>query len=75
MVCSWPCTCARCQKLDGIRESACFTCACYGPDIDCIPICHKYVKTMLPCERCGEREGVSYDERAFRTIPGHLRGA
>lgn len=64
MTCNWPHTCAGCCKLNRVldrREPACATCACFGPDADDVPICHKYLKTMLPCERCGEWEGANYD--------------
>lgn len=64
MTCSWPRTCAGCAKLDKIldnREPACVTCAYFGPDVDDVPICHKFIKTTLPCEKCREWEGADYD--------------
>jgi len=62
MPCSWPRTCAGCTKLGSVpedREHICAACAYFGPDADDVPICHKFLKTMLPCQGCGEWEGMS----------------
>lgn len=59
MACKWPHTCAGCSKLDKILETgerACATCVWFGPKADMVPICHKYIMTMLPCDWCGEWE-------------------
>lgn len=62
MACSWPRTCTGCTKLGGMLEDngrTCAACTYFGPDADDVPICHKFLKTMLPCQGCGEWEGMS----------------
>lgn len=60
MICSWPYTCAGCEKLDSLeaaKEPVCYSCRFFGPDADMVPICHKDLKTMRPCKQCGGWKG------------------